>query len=227
MAIKKIQKMFYFSSESSKKIIETRIEDMANKTQRSSSYIIETILNDALLPQNEEARYIITNYLYPDDEQGGVQKTLDVLFSENSAGINWKSRYSNFKPLVEYSICYCEETVTIKGNEGLIPYLISQLKSIIEHIENCKNACIEPYDRKMYSLQLELAELLLKDAEENPKKIVFRNHFQLVNDCWDMLYDWSITYRYLGCLARMCGFQDNSNTRNKLYDIISEISEEW
>ena len=79
----------------------------------------------------------------------------------------------------------------------------------------------------MYSSQLELAKLMLKNAEENPKEIVFRNHFQLVYDCWDMLDDWSITYRYLGCLARMCDFQENTNARNKLYDIISELSLEW
>ena len=39
MAIKKIQKMFYYSSEYAKKFIETRIDDLADKTQRSSSYI--------------------------------------------------------------------------------------------------------------------------------------------------------------------------------------------
>lgn len=53
MAIKKIQKMFYYSSEYAKKFIETRIEDLANKTQRSSSFIIENILMDGLLPNNE------------------------------------------------------------------------------------------------------------------------------------------------------------------------------
>jgi uncharacterized damage-inducible protein DinB len=42
-----------------------------------------------------------------------------------------------------------------------------------------------------------------------------------------MLDDWSITYRYLSCLAVMCDFQENANARNKLYDIITEISDEW
>lgn len=227
MAIKKNQKMFYYSSEYTKKFIETRIEDLANKTQRSSSFIIENILMDGLLPKNEEAKAIIRFNLYPDDEQGGVQKTLDAVFFKNSAGINWDSRHSNFKPLVEYCIYYSSATATSKSNENLVPYLLSQLKSIVERIENCRDACNETYDRKMYSLQLELAELLYKNAEENPKEIVFRDHFQLVYDCWDMLDDWSITYRYLGYLARMCDFQENTNARNKLYDIISEISEEW
>ena len=227
MARKKIQKMFYYSSEYAKKFIETRIEDLANKTQRSSSFIIENILMDGLLPKNEEAKAIIRCNLYPDDEQGGVQKTLDAVFSNNSAGINWSSKHSNFKPLVEYCIYYSRATSTIKGNENLVPYLLSQLKDIVDRIENCRDACIETYDRQMFSSQLKMAELLLKNAEENPKEIVFRNHFQLMFDCWDMLNDWSITYKYLGCLARMCDFQENTIARNKLYDIISEISEEW
>ena len=227
MAIKKFQKMFYYSSEYTKKFIETRIEDLANKTQRSSSFIIENILMDGLLPQNEEAKNIIRHYLYPDDGNGSVQKTLDAIFSNNAAGLNWASKHSNFKPLVEYCIYYSSATATNKGSENLVPYLLSQLKSIVERIENCRDACIEPYDRKMYALQLEMAEILLKNAKEEPKEIVFKNHFQLVYDCWDILNDWSITYRYLGCLARMCGFQENTNARNKLYDIISGLSLEW
>ena len=227
MAIKKIQKMFYYSSEYAKKFIETRIEDLAIKTQRSSSFIIENILMDGLLPKNEEAKYFIRNNLYPDDEQGGVQKTLDAIFSDNAAGINWGSKHSNFKPLVEYCIHYSSATSTCKGNEGHLPYLASQLRDIVDRIENCRDACIETFDRKMFSSQLEMAKFLLKTVEENPKEIVFRNHFQLVYDCWDMLDDWSITYRYLGCLSVMCDFQENTNARNKLYDIISDISEEW
>ena len=164
MAIKKIQKMFYYSSEYAKKFIETRIEDLANKTQRSSSFIIENILMDGLLPKNEEAKSIIRYNLYPDDDQGGVQKTLDAVFSENSAGINWASRHSNFKPLVEYCIYYSSSTATIKDNENLVPYLLSQLTSIVERIENCRDARIETYARKTYPSQLELAKLMLKTA---------------------------------------------------------------
>ena len=227
MAIKKIQKMFYYSSEYAKKFIESRIEDMAIKTQRSSSFIIENILMEGLLPENEEAKSIIRNNLYPDDEQGGVQKTLDSIFGFNAAGLNWNSKYSNFKPLVEYCMYYSTANSSIKGNEGHLHYLISQLKDIVDRIENCTAACIEPHDRKMYSSQLEMAKSLLEIAMNRPQEIVFRNHFQLIYDCWDMLDIWSITYRYLGCLAVMCDFQENTNARNKLYDIISDISSEW
>lgn len=107
---KNFRRCFIISSEYTKKFIETRIEDLANKTQRSSSFIIENILMDGLLPQNEEAKNIIRHYLYPDDGNGSVQKTLDAIFSNNAAGLNWASKHSNFKPLVEYCIYYSSAT---------------------------------------------------------------------------------------------------------------------
>lgn len=227
MAIKKIQKMFYYSSEYVKKFIESRLDDLSIKTKHSTSYLIETILLDGLLPKNEEARAIIQNNLYPDSAQGGVKKTLDSMFSINAAGAGWKSKHDNLKPLVEYCIYYCSTTPTYNQNDGYLQYFLGQLRSIVDRIENCTNSCIEIIDRKMYASQLELAKVLLKTAEEQPEDIIPRNHFQLVYDCWDMLDDWSITYRYLSCLVAICDFQENSNARNKLYDIISEISEEW
>ena len=228
MAIKKIQKMFYYSSEYIKKFIESRLDDLSIKTKHSTSYLIETILLDGLLPKNEEAKTIIQNNLYPDSTQGGVKKTLDSVFSINAAGTGWKSKYDNLKPLVEYCIYYCCSTnQTSNQNDAYLQYFLGQLRPVVDRIENCTNACIEILDRKMYASQLELAKVLLKTAEEHPEEIIPRNHFQLIYDCWDMLDDWSITYRYLSCLVAICDFQENSNARNKLYDIISEISEEW
>lgn len=227
MAInKKNQKMFYFSSEYVKKFVETRIDDIAIETQRSSSYIIENLLLDGMLPENEEAKYIIRQNLYPDNEKGGIKKTLDALFSSNASGINWKSKYNNFKPVVEYCLLYCDAKSHYEDNSSL-DYFISQLKAIVSRIENCVYACIESYDKNMYSSYLEFAELILKKAKESPQEIMYRECFDLINVCWDMLYDWSITFRFLACVTSMCEFEENSCARNKLYSIISDISKKW
>lgn len=228
MAInKKNQKMFYFSSEYVKKFVETRIDDIASESQRSSSYIIENLLLNGLLPKNEEARYLIRQNLYPDGENGGIKKTLDALFSANAAGMDWKSKHNNFKPLVEYCLLYCDSTSHYKKGPYL-DYFINQLRNITDRIENCVSACIEVYDKKMYSSYLEFAKLLIQKAEKSPEEIVYRECFDLVNTCWDMLYDWSITFRFLACVTRMCDFiEENYNARNTLYNIISDISEEW
>lgn len=227
MAIKKIQKMFYYSNETVKKFIENRLDDLSVKTNHSTSYIIETLLLNELLPKNEEARSIIQNNLYPESSQNGVKKTLDSIFSINAAGTGWNSKHNNLKPLIEYCISYGYSSISTKTNESYLQYFISQLKSVVDRIENCTDSCIEILDRKMYSTQLDFAKTLLKTAQDHPEEIVPQNHFQLIYDCWDMLNDWSITYRYLACLTALCDFQDNSLARNRLYDIISEISEKW
>lgn len=224
---KKNQKMFYFSSEYVKKFVETRIEDVANESQRSSSYIIENLLLDGLLPQNDEAKHIILQNLYPEKDNGGIKKTLDALFSTNAAGIDWKSKHNNFKPLVDYCILYCDPSSHYTKDSSL-DYFICQLRDIVSRIENNVYACIEPYDKQMFASNLEFAKLILKKAETSPQEIVYKECFELINVCWDMLYDWSITFRFLACVVRMCDFnEENSHARNALYNIISELSQEW
>lgn len=227
MGPKKIQKMFYYSSEYVKKFIESRIEDIAIKEQRSSSYIIENILLDRLLPKNNDARWIVQTYLYPDDERGGVQKTLEALFSQNSAGINWNSKHDNFKPLVEYCLLYTGSSSRMANGKPELHHFINQLESIVDRIEECTKVCIEKYDRQMFEQQAALAKILLETAKKSPEDIMFNQHFQLVLDCWDMLKDWSITYRYLADLVAMYEWTENTNARNALYDIIDTISAEW
>ena len=227
MTPKKIQKMFYYSSEYIKKFIESRIDDIAIKTQRSSSFIIENLLLNGLLPENKEAKDLVQYNLYPDDERGGVQKTLESAFSNNAAGVNWGSVHDNFKPLVEYSYNFCSATSHCTGNESALHHFRSQLRSVVERIENCANACIEEYDREMFETQAKWARALLDIAENRPSEIVFRDHFQLVLDCWEMLSDWSITYRYLYDLVVMGDWQENPTARNYLFDVIDDISKEW
>lgn len=227
MAIKKIQKMFYYSSETVKKFVENRLDDLSVKTNHSTSYMIETLLLNELLPKNEEARSIIQNNLYPESSQNGVKKTLDSIFSINAAGTGWNSKHNNLKPLIEYCIYYGNSYLTTKPDEAYLQYFLNQLQSVVDRIENCANSCIEILDRKMYLSQLELAKTLLENAKKYPEEIIARNYYQLIYDCWDMLNDWSITYRFLSCLTSLCDFQDSPLARNKLYDIISKISEEW
>lgn len=227
MPEKKIQKMFYCSDQRTKKIIENRIEDIAIQTHNSSSLIIENILLDRLLPRNRDARFIIQSCLYADEKQGSVQQTLDSLFSYNASGINWKSKHNNFKPILEFCIYY---SIAVSSSSVIgehLHYLSLQLRDIVDRIQNCANACIEPVNRRMYSSQSQLAELLLDIVEHDSQEIVLKSHFQLVYDCWDLLCDCSVTYAYLGCLVRMCDFREDVNARNQLCNIIIKISDQW
>lgn len=224
--VKKLQKAFYFSSELKKRFIESRIDDLAAQQDRSTSYIIESLLMDGLLPDNEEARSLILTSLYPDHESG-VQKTLTEVFAYNAAGIDWKSKHKNFRSLVDFCLAFCDGTARCKGTEMRLEHFCSQLRSIVDRIEDCTNCCIEPYDRIRYESLTSWAKTLYTTAIKTPKSIVFRDHFELVRDCWEMLDDWSITYRYLSDLAAMCDFMESADSRSALYDIIDGISKDW
>lgn len=227
MANKKIQKAFYLSSEFVKQFIESRIGDLAIQKDRSSSYIIEELLLNGLLPKNEEAKHLIQNYLYSEKGADGVKRTLSTAFQINSAGVNWNSRHSNFKPIVDYCLKFGASSATCNNTKDQLNHFYSNLKMVVERIENCTQSCIEPYDRDMYESKTEWAKDLLKKAEENPKSIVIREHFELVRDCWDMLSAWSMTYRYLADLAKMGKFQEDAVARNELYEVIDKVSKEW
>ncbi len=228
MAFKKIQKMFYFSNESNKNFIESRVGDMAKKEQRSESFIIEKLLLDGLLPENEEAKSIIKNYLYADNETSGVKLTLEALFSSNAAGTNWNSKHDNFKQIVEFATDKMLEKIQL--NEGDRLYFLSQLNDVTQRIDDCTIACIEPIDRKMYRAQLEKAKILgnlIKDKDVVISNSVTKDLFRLVYDCWEMLDDWTYTYRYLYALSKMCYFKEDAETKIELCSIIDEISKEW
>lgn len=227
MALKKIQKTFYVSSETNKKLIENRIDYLSAKDNRSSSYTIESLLLKELLPKNREAKSIIEHYLYSTSGQSGVKFTLDALFSYNAAGVYWKSKYNNFKPLLEYCMKYGIDSTKITGKEPQLHHFHSQFKEIVEQIEKRTEEVIESLDREKYENKLDWSRQLLKIIESNPKSIVVKDYFELIYDCWDMLYDWSITFRCLSDLSLLGEFDESNDSKNILCDIVCELSEEW
>lgn len=226
-SIKKIQKMFYLSSEYVKEFIENRIEDMAMETNRSTSYIIEQILMDGLLPTNEEARSLIRYDLYPATGENGIKRALEAAFNRNSAGTDWKSQHNNFKKLLEYCVEHVSPSSKCNKDEPTLHHLNKQFDSIVKRIKELSNVCIEPFDRNMYTTETAWAEVLLAISERNPIEMNMKEYFILILDCWDMLYDWSITFRFLADLVYISTWDDTPDLRNELFDIINELSKEW
>lgn len=231
MAInKKNQKMFYFSDINKKAFVEERIDDISNRTLRSSSFIIEDILLSNLLPKNEEAKSIILNYLYDikNRQNNNIQATLEALFSTNSAGINWNAVHYNFSDLLDYCLKYCDSSSTYNANAQSADYFASQLSSIVEKIENCIFCCIEPDDKDIYSMNFEFLKNLSEKIKDPSKTVMLIEFYDLIKLFWPMLYDWSITFRFLAALTSMCTFYENDpNARLDLYDVIDKISAEW
>lgn len=227
MSVKRVQRVFYVSSEYVKNFIDTRISDLAVMEQHSTSYIIESLILNELLPENEEAKNIIMHQVYLDN-CGGVQKTIDAIFSANALGNGWKPKHTNFKPLIEYSVNYCIPAARLTGNEPRISHFLSHFRDIVNRLdENCAKPSTESLDQKMLIIQAEWAKKLFELAQNNLAELSIRDCFQLVYDCWDILYDWLITYRFLSDLAVLGKWYDIPAARNKLYETINDISKHW
>lgn len=231
MAInKKNQKMFYFSDITKKNFVESRIDDISKKTLRSSSFVIEDILLNNLLPKNNEAKNIVLNCLYDTNnkQNNNIKKTLEALFSANSAGVNWSANHYNFGDLIDYCLKYCDSSCAYNATDQSLDYFITQFSSIIERVENCIFCCIEPDDKDVYSANFGLLQTLLKKIKETPEKVFLIEFYDLIQLYWPMLYDWSITFRFLSSLTSFCKFDEsNPIARLDLYDVIEQISNEW
>lgn len=79
-----------------------------------------------------------------------------------------------------------------------------------------------------YSNEAKYARELLKEATEEPQFMRYCNFYQLVIDNWDVLKDWSITFRMLSDLTSMeKGWRTTPESRYELTQIMKELSKDW
>ena len=110
-------------------LIERLVKDEAEFENRSESAIIEAHLLDSFMSQNKNAKFWVENYLYSED--GGIGQTLEAIFSVNSAGIRWQSKYDNFLPLVEFARtqqAFCR--TILSGKEKEIEHAVLSLSRL-------------------------------------------------------------------------------------------------
>lgn len=222
----KIQKNFYISNQKTKNIIEKRCADLAYINNQSASIIIEEKLMEGLFPKNKEAKDLTTFCLYNDDPDN-IKITLEAAFQNNSAGIDWKARHSNFFPVVMFSLRKFKGPAKFTGKEHEYHHLLDQLTFIIKRINNCVCGVINTEERAFLADKAKNAMELIKNLKENPGKISPFDVLEMISDFFEMLDDWSITYRALSDLAAISTFEESSNARIELFDIIDELSTEW
>ncbi len=206
-------------------LINQLVKEKSELENRSESSIIEQAILDSLMPANKNASDIIEHYLY--SENGNIGSTLAAFFSYNAAGINWHSRYDNFLPLVQFAKknqAYCNTILT--GKEDELYHSCSQIESIISIIEDTAKKKTE--DKFKYQQELKFANHLLNELREEPQFSRLINFYTLILDNWDILKDWSVTYRLLMDLSLLeKGWKNDSQTRTELVEIIKRISIDW
>lgn len=198
-------------------LITKLVGDRAIVENKSSSAIIENLVLGAMLPKDNAVRHIVEYSLYGED--GSVGETLFALFSNNSAGVNWKSVHDNFLPLVSFArtqelFCYSLPS----GDEPELYHARQQFKSIIEKLKTSEES----------QCDIKRAEHFLKELEETPKQSHLSNFYEIIINNWTILKDWSITYRFLADLVRIeKKWRNYPETRVELLDIIKSVSADW
>lgn len=222
---KKLQKAFNISCESAKFYIDHIVEDIAKVNNISGSFVIEKILLDALLPSNEIIRSIVINEYAKDTF---IKQTLTSIFDYNSMGKGINAKHNNLLPLVDYCMKNSQNAPLPKKRKPATQAYTHYFKAIVDVIElHAKEITDNDIDKKAYKQHSEWSKALYSDISKGIYERCLYLSFALIRDCWSLLSDWSITYKFLSEIVLLSTFNDNIAAKNELIDILKDISEEW
>ena len=208
-----VRKVFAFSSEKNRAILEGNIKDRATLERSNDSAIIEKALFSALFPQESNAAYFASS-IYD-----GTPLALAYAnaFGYLAAGLGWDAAYPNGKPLVEaFAKVILKEWPTLTGAEQEIHHLYQQLTSIVEMI---------PTDRS----DKKLCATIIDELHSFPDNVYLTEILGVILRNWDMLGNHTRTYRALTDVARLAAprFQDTALHRVQFIDALKVVSQGW
>lgn len=231
MSLNTLKKMFVFSSEPIKKLLEAIAADQAAVENRSVSATLEKHLIDSMLPNEKNARWFVECSLYGPRDGNRIGNTLQQIFAFNAAGTRgaWSSRFGNLLPIVEFAraeSCLCNTIPT--GEERELHHFRSQLDSICQCLEGLAAEAEENSRKYYYHKEAKFARDLLKEATDEPQYMRYSNIYQLLIENWEDFKDWSIPFRLLSDMASMeKGWRDTEETRVRLLTLLKEVSAAW
>ncbi len=224
---KTLQKVFYFSSEKNKAIIEGLLSDEADVTNLPMTKHLEKYLLDSILTTNKTAsdwisRLYITNGVTPNEIFRGImsdifsyyasfkspEDTNGRMFAEYAKQMNDKSRF--LKPEIY--------------DKGTVPYfwtLVQQYKKCLEH----KLTKMKDMSAEIFNLEndVEVMALILEEkGNSGPKDITttFTMLYQIILKNWDDMENKSEVYLLLSHMSRMQTWDGSAETRVMLSNVI-------
>ncbi len=186
----------------------------------------EKELNEKNVEESSFSGPVIFNTLY--SEEACMGEILRGLFDQNAAGLNWKSKSSEFLPLVEFARWQQQliKEKTIVDSD--LAYFTGLFKSLVERINTMAASCIEPEERIVYESECEKAKCQLEILEHNPKALDLNEYYDLIVNNWEGLSDWTITYRFLAQLVKLeKNWKENETSMYELRKIATEVTATW
>jgi hypothetical protein len=204
----------------------------AARENRSLSAVIERTTLNALLPSDPYMRAVAQYQLF--SEGGNIGAALETLFENNSAGIDWHSKHTNYLPFVFFArekSSFCKDRL-LSGDEVAIKFAsshtASQLESIIDYLRELGEKSEDEIKAAYFQREVKLGEFYLKELKEEPQFFKPINLYNLVINNWDQLSWWSITFRLLNDLVQLqTGWRDDPEAQLELLDLMKSVSAEW
>ena len=222
------KKLFYFSNENTKDILENRINEIAEIKHCTFSNIIENILLEKLLPEQNEAKNIVMDFYCNDSRFNTISSTLERLFEFNASGIMGQSRYGNFLPVINFCMETLNPNKTAKIEDEFYDiYLKGQVEQVVAVIEASIRSENNEHQNAYLESQSDLLKKLTGALSLNLSGQSLKMCLSIIRNNWEILKNNTYTYRALASLTYACVFEENPKNRNELCNIICEISSEW
>lgn len=224
----KPKRTLVFSSADSQRALEAALSDRCELNRTSMSLEIERILIEALIPRDGGfAERPVMRIYYG---MGTVQSELAGIFESNAAGIDWKARHDDERPLVELASQQSIGLTLDLSKEyggGMMP---------VYHARSCWESVCERLERDVEELDgdaaraarvdVEVARRLLSqlnDAAAHPEAKAF---FDLVLRNWWSLGNYTYTFRALMDVVDMtAGWPETAESREDFKAAVTAISD--
>ena len=103
----------------------------------------------------------------------------------------------------------------LTGEESELPHLTSQFKKLIDKLTD--------------DSQREYAKAIYEELDTEPQFTRLGNIYQILQNDWENLKGWSITYRLLADMVRLekGNWRDTVEAKAELLEIIKRTASEW
>ena len=206
-------------------LIEGYTKDMAEITQTNVSTVIENILLDRILSKSNTSNYYIKE-IY----DNGLKEAFIALMQTLSAGIQGMASHDNAEEIVKLGMSVVNRPFSAGMDE--------KYQNLSEHHfpSNCR--CVrEKIEHETEEEKLEFDEkmayeddiMLLSQTENKACDFVPYNYFRLVLARWDILGNYTYTFRMLMDVVALSEERlwDSAEYRLQAIEIIKKVTEKW
>ena len=232
---KPVAKKFQYSSQVNKEILEKRSADIAELSNSTVSEVIEGALVDQLLVSDEHAAPYVNGVLFGKRftfdgacVPYGIRDAFIEIFEEVSAGVGWKPRYTNARPLVELAAKLVKEHSPKLARTNGKPFsALNELNYAFDSLcgvfEKAANNLEEPGLDAELRWAREAAKPAIMNATIEPAMII---DFILRN--WTAVENSAHTLRTLSKLfAASTEWEDTAYDRVRFQNICETVMAEW